>query len=245
VHGSLQPAAEASSASQRSITVPVAHSSLYGLIIATVGGTIYSAFTVLFNIAVNDQFHLLPTGVPPLSVYCANFYFGIGIFATSALFNIVSMHHPLFSAAKSNVLEYLRDNRNRFLCLLAGFLAWLGDGAQFMGGEELPAASLWKLLIVPCLLAVFYVHSAGNYMAPSRCSTACGCAMHAGQLLGFSTALLVQSYPLVSTLLGIVVFREFWGCNRRAGLLLTCAMTSYAAAICLLMLSARNKPAAA
>ena len=67
--------------------------------------------------------------------------------------------------------------------------------------------------------------------------------MLAGQLLGFSTALLVQSYPLVSTLLGILIFREFWGCNKRAGLLLTCAMTSYAAAICLLMLSARNRPA--
>ena len=164
VHGSLQPAAEARSDSQRSITVPVAHSSLYGLIIATVGGTIYSAFTVLFNIAVNDQVHLLPAGVPPLSVYCANFYFGIGIFSTSALFNIVSMHHPLFSSAKSNVLEYVRDNQNRFLCLLAGFLAWLGDGTQFMGGEQvLPlcascGASLLANVVMWCM------HSAGKHV---------------------------------------------------------------------------------
>ena len=191
----LQGAAELASASQRSITVPVAQSSFYGLLIAVIGGTIYSLFTAAYNIAVNDQFHLLPAGVQPLSVYCANFYFGIGIFSTSALFNVVSMQYPAFSSAKSNLLEYLRDNRNRFFCLLAGFLAWLGDGTQFMGG----------------------------------------------QLLGYSTALLVQSYPLVSTLLGIVIFREFWGCNRRAGLLLSCAMCSYAAAICLLMLSARTK----
>jgi hypothetical protein len=179
---------------QRSISVAMSHSNLYGLLIAILGGFIYSLFTSAYNIAVNDQFHLLPSGVPSLSVYCANFYFALGLFSTSALFNVISMQYPLFGSAQSNLWRYLRDNQNRLWCVLAGFLAWLGDATQFMGG----------------------------------------------QLVGYSTALLVQAYPLVSTLLGILLFHEFWGCSRRAALLLTSGVVSYAAAICLLVLSARN-----
>lgn len=84
------------------------------------------------------------------------------------------------------------DNDARALCFLAGFLAWLGDGTQFMGG----------------------------------------------QLVGYSTALLVQAYPLVNVLLGILIFQEFRGCNKRVALLLSLGVCSYAGAICLLVLSA-------
>lgn len=180
---------------QRSISVSRQHKNMYGLLIAVVGGTIYSLFTPAFNIAVNDPFRLLPSTVPALSVYCANFYFAIGLFLSSSVFNVSSMQYPVFSSTKSNVWQYIKDNDGRLWCLLAGFLAWLGDLSQFLGG----------------------------------------------QLVGYSTALLVQAYPLVSVLLGILVFKEFWGCNRKAGVLLSMGIFCYAGAICLLMLSAKAK----
>ena len=192
LHG-VSAATGATAQPQRSISVSVQHTNLYGLLIAIVGGTIYSLFTPAFNIAVNDPFHLLPSSVPPLSVYCANFYFAIGLFSSSSIFNVFSMQYPVFSSTQSNAWKYIKDNDGRLWCLLAGFLAWLGDLSQFLGG----------------------------------------------QLVGYSTALLVQAYPLVSVLLGILIFKEFWGCNRRAGALLSSGICCYAGAICLLMLSAR------
>jgi hypothetical protein len=194
LHGS-SVSTETAAQPQRSISVSVQHTNLYGLLIAIVGGTIYSLFTPAFNIAVNDPFHLLSSSVPPLSVYCANFYFAIGLFLSSSVFNVSSMQYPVFSSAQSNVCKYVRDNDGRLWCLLAGFLAWLGDLSQFLGG----------------------------------------------QLVGYSTALLVQAYPLVSVLLGILIFKEFWGCNRKAGVLLSLGICSYAGAIFLLMLSSRAK----
>lgn len=192
LHGSNVDTGTAAQA-QRSISVSVQHTNLYGLLIAIVGGTIYSLFTPAFNIAVNDPFHMLPSTVPPLSD-CANFCFAIGLFLSSSIFNVSSMRYPVFNSRQSDVWKYEKDNDSRLWCLLAGFLAWLGDLSQFLGGN----------------------------------------------LVGYSTALRVQAYPLVSVLLGILIFKEFWGCNRRAGVLLSLGICSYAGAICLLMLSARG-----
>ena len=97
LHGA-SAATGATAQPQRSISVSVQHTNLYGLLIAIVGGTIYSLFTPAFNIAVNDPFHLLPSGVPPLSVYCANFYLAIGLFSSSSIFNVPSMQYPVFSS---------------------------------------------------------------------------------------------------------------------------------------------------
>lgn len=129
LHGA-SAATGATAQPQRSISVSVQHTNLYDLLIAIVGGTIYSLFMPAFNIAVNDPFHLLPSGVPPLSVYCANFYFAIGLFSSSSIFNVSSMQYPVFSSTQSNV-----DNDGRLWCLLAGFLAWLGDLSQFLRGQ--------------------------------------------------------------------------------------------------------------
>ena len=120
---------------QRSISVSVQHTNFYGLLIATVGGIIYALFTPAFHIAVNDPFHLLPASVPPLSVYCANFYFAIGLFSSSSIFNVSSMQFPVFSSMLSDVWKYIKDNDGRLWCLLAGFLAGLGDLSQFLGGH--------------------------------------------------------------------------------------------------------------
>ena len=45
----------------------------------------------------------------------------------------------------------------------------------------------------------------------------------------------------MSVLLGILIFNEFYGCNRRAEILLSSGVCCYAGAICLLILSARAK----
>ena len=164
-------------------------STLYGLIIAIVGGLIYSLYTASYNLALNDQFGLLRQGVSPLSVYTANFYFAIGLFSVALIFNCVSMRYPPFNLRRSTLSEYFLDNKYRLVSIAAGLLAWFGDGTQFMGG----------------------------------------------QLVGFASAMMVQAYPMVSILLGIVIFKEFWGCSIKAKVLLCASIIAYSGSIALLV----------
>ena len=173
---------------QRAITRH-SHATIQGLAIAICGGTIYSLYTASFNLAINDQFGVLPRGVKPLSIYSANFYFAIGLFLTALVVNCICMRFPPLSLPQSSMADYFRDNKLRPLRVAAGVLSWTGDGSQFMGG----------------------------------------------QLVGFASAMMVQAYPMVSTVLGILVFKEFFGCCTTAKVLLSCSIATYLASIALLV----------
>ena len=50
---------------------------------------------------------------------------------------------------------------------------------------------------------------------------------------------MLQAYPLVTTILGICVFKEFRNCHRVTGALLAAMFTFYLAAVALIASSAR------
>lgn len=52
---------------------------------------------------------------------------------------------------------------------------------------------------------------------------------------------MVQAFPLVATLWGILLFREFWGTSRRAIALLVAEVCFYIAAMALLGASAKAR----
>ena len=56
-----------------------------GLAVAAGGGLVYAFFAPAFNVATNDNFGLLASGVPPLSIYATDFYFSIGFTAISVV----------------------------------------------------------------------------------------------------------------------------------------------------------------
>ena len=51
-----------------------------------------------------------------------------------------------------------------------------------------------------------------------------------------------QAYPLVTTVVDLLVFKEFAGCRRVTGALLAAMFTFYLAAVALLAASARLRP---
>lgn len=111
------------------------HSRYTGLAIAVFGGVVYSLFSPAFNVASNDPFHLLPPGVPALSIYATNFYFAASFTAFSVALNVLFLYRPPLGTQKSGLAAYLRDNDGRLWSVAAGLLAVLGDGTQFMSGQ--------------------------------------------------------------------------------------------------------------
>lgn len=66
----------------------------FGLAIALFTGFCYAMFSPLFNVATNDQFHLLPPGVPHLVVYTTFFYFSTAFVVCSLVVNVYLLYHP-------------------------------------------------------------------------------------------------------------------------------------------------------
>jgi Ureide permease len=61
---------------------------------------------------------------------------------------------------------------------------------------------------------------------------------------GYAAATVVQAYPLVGTLWGVLVFREFRGISAATVMLLAAEIGFYFAAIGLLAVSASIRPSA-
>ncbi len=61
------------------------------------------------------------------------------------------------------------------------------------------------------------------------------------QAAGYAAAAMVQAFPLVATLWGILLFKEFWGTTRRAIFLLVTRVCFYIAAMSLLGASAKSR----
>jgi hypothetical protein len=96
---------------------------------------VYGLFLPAFQIAATDPFGLLPPGIPPLTVYTANFWFSVGFAATSVVINVIFLYKPPFGTQASSLTCYLGDNKGRGLSILSGALAAFGDLSQFMGGQ--------------------------------------------------------------------------------------------------------------
>uniref|UniRef100_A0A803L7S9 Uncharacterized protein n=1 Tax=Chenopodium quinoa TaxID=63459 RepID=A0A803L7S9_CHEQI len=106
-----------------------------GLAITFFSGICFSMFSPAFNLATNDQFHLLQKGIPHLVVYTAFFYFSACCFVVAIVLNIIFLYHPILSLPKSSFKAYLADTEGRGWALLAGVLCGFGNGLQFMGGQ--------------------------------------------------------------------------------------------------------------
>lgn len=107
-----------------------------------------SLYTPAYNLALNDQFSTLPRGVPALSVYCANFYFAIGLFAAAVAVNSVAMRWPPFSLKRSTAAQYLCDNRFRAIACASGLLAWCVASLALCGRTTICNSSEHGVMLV-------------------------------------------------------------------------------------------------
>lgn len=108
---------------------------LFGLGIAFFTGLCCAAFSPLFNLATNDQFHLLKPDVPHLVVYTTFFYFSTAFLICSVLVNVYFLYHPVLGIPKSSLSMYCQDREGRHIAVIAGLLCGIGNGFQFMGGQ--------------------------------------------------------------------------------------------------------------
>lgn len=107
-----------------------------GVAVAFMGGISFGIFTPCLNIAVNDEFKWLPSGVPPLTVWTANFYFFTSFAVTAWISNIAMLYFPLSSNTRaSSFWDYLNDHDHRWLAIATGALCQIGNALQFVGGS--------------------------------------------------------------------------------------------------------------
>jgi len=80
-----------------------------GLAVVLFAGLCFFVFSPAFNLATNDQWHLLKKGVPHLVVYTAFFYFYLSGFVIAVCVNIWLLYRPIASVPASTMEAYLRD----------------------------------------------------------------------------------------------------------------------------------------
>ncbi|XP_074274796.1 ureide permease 2-like [Silene latifolia] len=139
-----------------------------GLAITFFSGVCFSLFSPAFNLATNDQFHLLKKGVPHLVVYTAFFYFSVCCFVVAIILNIVFLYRPILNLPKSSFTAYLKDSNGRGWAFLAGFLCGFGNGLQFMGGQAAGYAAADAVQALPLVSTFWAVVIFGEYRKSSR-----------------------------------------------------------------------------
>ncbi|XP_021756852.1 ureide permease 2-like isoform X2 [Chenopodium quinoa] len=139
-----------------------------GLAITFFSGICFSLFSPAFNLATNDQFHLLKKGVPHLVVYTAFFYFSVCCFVVAIVLNITFLYHPILNLPKSSIKAYIADSKGRGWALLAGLLCGFGNGLQFMGGQAAGYAAADAVQALPLVSTFWAVLLFGEYRKSSR-----------------------------------------------------------------------------
>ncbi|KAH9607012.1 hypothetical protein KSS87_013787 [Heliosperma pusillum] len=139
-----------------------------GLGITFFSGICFSLFSPAFNLATNDQFHLLKKGVPHLVVYTAFFYFSVCCFVVAIILNIIFLYRPILNLPKSSFKAYLKDSNGRGWAFLAGFLCGFGNGLQFMGGQAAGYAAADAVQALPLVSTFWAVVIFGEYRKSSR-----------------------------------------------------------------------------
>ncbi|XP_057834076.2 ureide permease 1 isoform X3 [Cryptomeria japonica] len=152
---------------RRSIKVMGANA-YFGLGIVFFSGICFSLFSPAFNLATNDQWHTLKSGVPHLVVYTAFFYFSISCFVIAIILNIIFLYRPILGLPKSSFTAYLSDWQGRHWALLAGFLCGFGNGFQFMGGQAAGYAAADSVQALPLVSTFWGILLFGEYRRSSR-----------------------------------------------------------------------------
>ncbi|ONI30986.1 hypothetical protein PRUPE_1G286600 [Prunus persica] len=152
---------------RRSIKV-FGKSTFIGLGITFFAGVCFSLFSPAFNLATNDQWNTLKTGVPHLVVYTAFFYFSLSCFVLAIILNITFLYHPVLGSPKTSFQAYLRDWNGRGWALLAGLLCGFGNGLQFMGGQAAGYAAADAVQALPLVSTFWGVLLFGEYRKSSR-----------------------------------------------------------------------------
>ncbi|KAG9130089.1 hypothetical protein Leryth_012843 [Lithospermum erythrorhizon] len=116
----------------RVMTSVLGKSVLLGIGITFFGGGCYALFSPTFNLATNDQWHLMRKGVPRLVVYTAFFYFSLSFVLIALLLNIIFLYHPVLNLPKSSFKAYLSDWKGREWAFLAGMVCGRKWAKQFM-----------------------------------------------------------------------------------------------------------------
>ena len=152
---------------------------------------------------------------------------------------------PLFNLAVNDELGWIHNDPhggkpltvfNANLCFCAAFAlsAWLVNLSLMRWPPRgRSASSLHAYLTEGCRIRAFAC------AAGATCAVGNACQFIGGAWAGFATADLVQAFPLVGTLWGVLLFGEFKSASRRVAGLLISMLTLYLAAVVLLCLSVR------
>ncbi|KAF8656042.1 hypothetical protein HU200_060835 [Digitaria exilis] len=152
---------------RRSIKV-IGSNRLLGLGLVFFAGLCFSVFSPTFNLATNDQWHVLKKGVSRLVVYTAFFYFSVSGLALGIFVNIWFLYRPVAGVPASTIGAYLRDWNGRHWALLAGLLCGLCNGLQFMGGQAAGLATADALQAAPLVSTFWDILLFGEYRRSSR-----------------------------------------------------------------------------
>lgn len=152
---------------RRAIKV-IGKSTFLGLAITFFAGVCFSLFSPAFNLASNDQWHLLKDGVPHLTVYTAFFYFSVSCFVVAIILNISFLYHPVLNLPRTSLTAYLQDWNGRGWALLAGLLCGFGNGLQFMGGQAAGYAAADAVQALPLVSTFWGILLFGEYRRSSR-----------------------------------------------------------------------------
>ncbi|RZC85451.1 hypothetical protein C5167_041640 [Papaver somniferum] len=143
-------------------------STLIGLGITFFAGLCFSVFSPAFNLATNDQLHMMTPGVPHLVVYTAFFYFSVSCFVMAIILNIIFLYYPVFNLPRSSLKAYINDWNGRNWALLAGFICGFGNGLQFMGGQAAGYAAADAVQALPLVSTFWGILLLGEYRKSSE-----------------------------------------------------------------------------
>ncbi|KAL7135666.1 hypothetical protein ABFS83_11G113100 [Erythranthe nasuta] len=139
-----------------------------GLSITFFAGVCYSLFSPTFNLATNNQWHMMKRGTPNLVVYTAFFYFSLSFFVIAVILNVWFLYRPVLNLPKSSLTSYLKDWKGRNWAFLAGVLCGLGNGLQFMGGQAAGYAAADCVQALPLVSTFWGVVCFGEYWRSSK-----------------------------------------------------------------------------
>ncbi|KAK4373251.1 hypothetical protein RND71_008635 [Anisodus tanguticus] len=162
-------------------------SSYTGLAITFFAGACLSLFSPAFNLATNNQWHVLKDGVPHLSVYTTFFYFSVSSSLLATILNFTFLYRPVLNAPKSSIMSYVNDWDGRGWALLAGLLSGFGNGLQFMGGQAAGYAAADAVQALPLVSTFWGVILFGEY----RRSSGRTYTLLAGMLIMFIAAVAI------------------------------------------------------
>lgn len=161
-----------------------------------------SFFLPAFQVATNDPLHLLPPGVPPLTIYTAYFYFSLAFTSVSFAVSVWLMHRP-WRTQPSSLGAWLSDHHCRGWSVLSGVLAAAGDYTLWHGGQVAGYAAATMVLAYPIVgvvvgLVTFREHrgKGGGGGGSAHGRTARGLVVSQAALYAASVALLASSAEL-------------------------------------------------